>query len=68
MTLVPTSVLVRASIAVIKHHDQKQLVEERVCFSLQFAVHHPGKSDRPETQGRDLEAGADAEAMEGAVY
>ena len=29
-------VLVRTFIAVIKHHDQKQLGEERVSFSVQF--------------------------------
>ena len=27
------SALVRVSIAVIKHHDQKQLREEKICFS-----------------------------------
>ena len=38
----------RVSTAMIKSHDQKQLGEEKVCFSLQIiiVVHHPGKSGR----------------------
>lgn len=31
-------------IAVVKHHDQKQLREEMVHFSLQLVVYHPQKS------------------------
>ena len=33
-----TCVLVRVSIAVIRPHDQKQLEEERVSFSLHFHI------------------------------
>lgn len=33
------SVLLRVSIAVTKHYDHKQLVEERVYFSIQFSLH-----------------------------
>jgi hypothetical protein len=28
----------------VKHCDQKQLGEERVYFSLQLVVHHPGQN------------------------
>jgi hypothetical protein len=38
------NVLVRVSIAFIKHHGQKQLEEERVSFSLQLVGHRLGKS------------------------
>jgi hypothetical protein len=46
---------------------KKQVGEKRVFFSLYFhiAVHHQRKSGQELTQGRNLEAGADAEAMEG---
>jgi hypothetical protein len=47
---------------------KKQVGEERVClFSLHFhtAVHHQKKSGLELTQSRNLEAGVDAEAMEG---
>ena len=37
-------VLVGISIAVTKHHDKKQLGEERIFFILWFIFHHPGKS------------------------
>jgi hypothetical protein len=33
-----------------------------------IAVHHQRKSGQELTQGRNLEAGADVEAMEGAAY
>lgn len=33
-----------------KHHDQKQLTEERAYFPLQLVLHHPGKS------GQELKA------------
>lgn len=48
----------------IKHQDQKKL-EERVYFSLHFQVRLlPTKEVRTGTQGRDLEAETEAEAME----
>jgi heme/copper-type cytochrome/quinol oxidase subunit 2 len=39
--LIYLSVLVMASITVMKHRDQKQLWKELVYFSLQPVVHHP---------------------------
>ena len=38
--------LIRLSITLVKYHGQKQVGEERVCFSLHFhiAVHHQRKS------------------------
>ena len=44
------------------HHNDKQLGEERVCFSSQFIVHHTGKSEQ------ELKAGTEAEAWRSAVY
>ena len=35
-----------------KHHDQKQLGEETVYFSLQLKAHHEGKSEQ-EVEGRN---------------
>ena len=62
--LVPTC-LSRVTISVMKHHDQKQLGEERVYFT-HHSYNSPTKAVRVEThKGRNLEAGADAEAMEG---
>ena len=49
-------VLVRVSIAIIKHHDQKQL-REKVAYTS------TSKEVRAGTHGRNLEAGADAQAM-----
>ena len=50
----------------VKHGDQKQVGEERIyltCVSTsQFIL--KGHQDRNSKQGRNLEAGADAEAME----
>jgi hypothetical protein len=43
---------------VIKHYDQKQLGEERVYFILSLQSTVEG------SQGRNLEAGTEAEAME----
>ena len=51
-------VLVRSTIAVIKHHGQKQLGKERVYFILQLIIHHARKS------GQDLEVRTGAEAVE----
>ena len=58
------SVLVRASIAVMKHYDQSNL--GRKGFVWLTLPHHCSslKEVRTGTQGRNKEAGADAEAME----
>jgi len=50
-----------------KHHDQEASWGGKGLFSLHFhiAVHHHRKSGQEFTQGRNSEAGADAEAMEG---
>jgi hypothetical protein len=50
------------SIAVLRHHDQKQAGEERAYFILQFIVPH-GERSQTKTQGRSLEARTDAETM-----
>jgi hypothetical protein len=51
----------------MKHYDQKQLGEERVYF-IHSSMKQFIKSSEGGTQaGRNLEAGADAEAMEGAA-
>jgi hypothetical protein len=57
--------LVRVSIPVQNIMTKKQVWEERV-FGLHFhtAVHHQRKSGHELTQGRNLEAGVGAEAME----
>jgi hypothetical protein len=49
---------------------KKQVGEERFfCFILHFhiTVHHHKKSGQELKQGKNLETGADAEAMEGAA-
>jgi len=48
-----------------KHHDQEASWGGEVLFSLylHIAVYHQRKSGKEITQGRNLEAGADAEAM-----
>ena len=50
--------LVRISVAVIKHHDQNQVGEERVYFLIQLVTYHPGIS------GQEFKAGTETEAME----
>ena len=59
-------VLVRVSIAMRKHHDQKASWGGKGLLGLHFsiAVHHQRKPEQELKQGRNLEAGADAEAME----
>jgi len=50
---------------------KKQVGEERkglFSLHLHIAVHHQRKSGLELIQGRNLEAGADAEAVEGAAY
>jgi hypothetical protein len=52
------------SIAAMKHHDQKASGGQclfTLCFPI--AVHHQRNSEQELKQGRDLEAGVDAEAM-----
>jgi hypothetical protein len=46
---------------------KKQVVEERVysAYTFHIAVHHQRKSGLEVIQGRNLEIGIDAEAMEG---
>lgn len=59
--------LVKVSIAVIKHHGKKQTGKERVHFIFHITVYDRRKSEQEIKQDRDLEARADAEAMEGAA-
>jgi hypothetical protein len=47
-----SGILIRVSVAVLKHHDQKSLRKERLYFILQLIFHHPGKS------GQELKAQA----------
>ena len=51
--MLPLGVLVRVSIVMIEHHDQKQLGEERVYFSLPSTPWSIIKG----SQGRNLKAG-----------
>jgi hypothetical protein len=57
----------RVSVAATKHHDQKASWEGKGLLGSHFhiVVHHGRKSGQELKQGRNLEAGADAEAMEG---
>ena len=57
-----------ATIAVMKHHNQRNLGEKSL-FGLHFyiTVYHQRKSGQERKQGKNLEARADAEAMEGAT-
>jgi hypothetical protein len=50
----------------VKHHDQKATWGGNDLFGLGFPinVHHKRKSEQELKQGRNLEAGADTEAME----
>jgi hypothetical protein len=57
-------VLVRISIAVVKHHSQKASWGGKGLFDLHFYV-TVKKSGQEFKQGRNLEAGADVEATEG---
>jgi hypothetical protein len=57
-------VLVRVSVAIVKHHDQA-IWGEKGLFSRPFYITvHQRKSGQESKQCRDLEEGADAEAME----
>lgn len=64
-------VLVQFIITTTKHQDQKSKLGEKGLFSSHFdiSVHfHQRKSEQELKQGRDLEAGTCAEAMEEAAY
>ena len=55
--------LIRITIALMKHSDQKANMEERIWLIL---LHRSFIEESQEVkQGKNLEAGADAEAMEG---
>lgn len=63
--------LVRIFIAAPEHHDQKASWVGNCLFDLYFhiAVHWRKSGSRQELkQGRNLKAGTDAKAMEGAAY
>ena len=45
-----------------KHHDQKQLGEER---GLQFTAHHQGRQDRNLEEGTEADTESDSEADHG---
>ena len=59
--------LVRVTTAMMRQHKHKQVGEEKVDFtdSSIWHHHHPKQWGQGLKQGRNLEAGADAEAMEG---
>jgi hypothetical protein len=57
------AVLVIYSITVIKCNDQKQHGEEKVYFSSQF-INPSWREARPGTEGRNLKAETEAEAMQ----
>ena len=58
-------VLVSVTIAVMKHYDQSNLGRKGfIWLHFHIVVHHSRKSGQELKQGRNLEAGADAEAME----
>lgn len=61
------TILVRVSVAVLEHHDQRASWGGKGYFSSHFhgTVHYCGKSGQELKQGRSLEAGIDAEAVEG---
>ena len=46
-------VVIRVFIAVAKHHDLKQLREERAYISLLFVLYYPGMSGQ-EARGRNV--------------
>lgn len=60
-----TCTLVRVSIAMIKHHDQKQLAEKRVYFILQLSGHSPSlRTVRVGTYDTKLKGGTGTEVIE----
>ena len=64
------SILVRVSIAATKHHDPKASWGGQGLFGLcfQITVYHWRKLGQKLKQGRNLEAGADAESWRSAAY
>lgn len=54
-----SGILVRATIALMRHHDQKQLGEERFCFTLLTVPNNSGllKAVRASTQERQEREG-----------
>jgi hypothetical protein len=54
----------------MKCHDQKESCGGKVLFGLHFqtTTHHWQKSGQELKQGWNLEAGTEAEAMDGAAY
>ena len=65
-TLVQIPALVRVTMAAKKQHDQKAKWGGKGLFNLYFliATHYQKKSGQELKQGRNLEAGTDAEAVE----
>ena len=60
----PTSALSKLTIAVMKHHNQKQVGEERAYLAYTSTSQFITKEVRKGTQGRSLNSGTDAETME----
>lgn len=60
------SILVRVSVAAMKHHNQKAIWGRQGIFGLYFhtIVHHLRKLGQELKQDRNPEAGPDAEAIE----
>ena len=60
------TVSIKVTVAVMKHHDQKQLEEERVLFlTAPCNTSHQKQRGQELTRGRNQKAGADREAMDG---
>ena len=59
------SILVRVTLAVMEHHDQKQLGEQRVYFIHNSLFILKSSGGQELNQGRNLEAGVDAWAVKG---
>ena len=63
------SILVRETIAVVNHHDQKYVGEERIYLAFTstslLSLEEVGSQHRNSNKTRNLEVGADAVAMEG---
>jgi hypothetical protein len=55
--------LARVSIDSIKRHDEKARKERLIWFVLNITVHHHRKPGQELKQGRNIEAGAEVEAM-----
>lgn len=63
-------VLVKVSMTMMKDKDQLAILGRKGSFGLCFliAVHHWRKPKQGLKQGKNLEVGADSEAMEGTAY